>query len=121
MSENISNAVPRPHDLALLLLASGDLPPRQRARDQQADRAGLQLNRQLLEQIIALDPEPVALEETLMQIVHALSPPSGPVRALALAFLEDWQAARADPEWLAHLLAEALASTNSDRKGNSGG
>jgi len=36
---------PRPRDLALLMLASGELAPRQRARDQQADRAGGDLKR----------------------------------------------------------------------------
>ena len=46
----------RPRDLALLLLASGDLLPRRRARDQQADRAGLDLKRRLLEGVAAFDP-----------------------------------------------------------------
>jgi hypothetical protein len=91
-----------------------------RARDQQADRAGLQLKCRVLERIAALDPEPVQLEETLLQIVQEMSPPSGPVRALAVSFREEWQAAFAAPEWTAHLLAEALAASNSSRKDKSG-
>ena len=100
---------PRPRDLALLLLASGDLLPRQRARDQQADRAGMDLKRQVLERIAALDPEPAALEAALFQIVQEMGSPSGPVRALAIDFHEEWQTACATPEWMGHLLAEALA------------
>src|SRR4051794_40342890 len=52
----------RPRDLALLLLASPDLRPRQRARDQQADRAGLNLLRRVLEEVAARDPEPAELD-----------------------------------------------------------
>jgi hypothetical protein len=110
MNDNTPTDPPRPRDLAMLMLASGDLLPRQRARDQQADRAGLVLKRKLLERIAALDPDPALLEETLFQIVQELSPPSGPVRALAVMFREEWQAAGAAPEWLAHLLAEAVAA-----------
>ncbi len=119
MSETTPTEPLRPRDLALLQLASGDLLPRQRARDQQADRAGLDLMRQVLERIAALDPEPAALEATLVQIVAELSPPSGPVRALAVLFREDWQASCAVPELTAHLLAEALALSNPKRKENS--
>jgi hypothetical protein len=121
MSESASSDPSRPRDLALLLLASGDLLPRKRARDQQADRAGLDLKRQVLERIAAVDPDPAALEETLMRIVQELSPPSGPVRALAVLFREEWQAAGAAPDWMAHLLAEALTTSNSTRKDKSGG
>src|SRR5437762_254113 len=55
----------RPRDLALLLLASADLRPRKRARDQQADAAGLQLKRRLMDHLAALDPEPEDLERCL--------------------------------------------------------
>jgi hypothetical protein len=88
----------RPRDLALLLLASGDLLPRQRARDQQADRAGMRLKQQVLERVAAVDPEPEALESTLAGIIEELSPPDGPVRAMAVFFYEEWQAARVVPE-----------------------
>jgi len=47
----------RPRDLALLLLASGELSPRQRARDQQADLAGAGLKRCVLAELVARDPE----------------------------------------------------------------
>jgi hypothetical protein len=98
----------RPRDFALLLLSSGDVLPRQRARDQQADRAGLDLKRRLLNSLLALDPEPEDLEAALLTIIDELGPPTGPTRALALAVLEEWQAASVSPEWTAHLLGEAV-------------
>jgi hypothetical protein len=98
----------RPRDLALLVLASGDLRPRQRARDQQADLAGLQLKRRVLERLAALDPDPVDLEATLIRIVEEIGPPTGPTRAIAVTVHEEWQAACAAPEWVAHLLGEAV-------------
>jgi hypothetical protein len=98
----------RPRDLALLLLASGDMAPRQRARDQQADVAGLELKRRLLSEIAALDPEPDHLEEALFAAIEQLGPPTGPTRSLALAFLEEWQTTAATPELVTHLLSEAV-------------
>ena len=68
----------RPRDLALVMLASRDLLPRQRARDQQADLAGLALKRRVLEQVAALDPEPAELEATLARIVEDLGQPASP-------------------------------------------
>jgi hypothetical protein len=98
----------RPRDLAVLLLASGDLLPRQRARDQQADRAGLALKQRVLQELAALDPEPEALEAALMQIIETIGPPTGPTRALAVTIRDEWLAACAAPEWTAHLLGEAI-------------
>ena len=113
----LPNEVLRPRDLALLLLASGDLRPRQRARDQQADRAGLGLKRRLLDRLAALDPEPDALDAALARVVEELGPPAGPGRALALAFREEWQVAVRTPAWVAQLLAEALREGTRDSEG----
>jgi hypothetical protein len=109
----------RPRDLALLLLASGDMLPRQRARDQQADRAGLDLKRRLLERVEMLDPEPEALDETLANIIEEVGHPAGPARALALQFREEWQAACVTPEWTAHLIQEAVTAREPRRKDRS--
>jgi hypothetical protein len=98
----------RPRDLALLLLASRDLRPRKRARDQQADRAGLELKRRVLEDVAALDPEPDDLEAALMRIVAGLGEPSGPARAIAAIVRDEWQMSCISPEWVAQLLAEAV-------------
>jgi hypothetical protein len=102
----------RPRDFALLLLASGDLAPRQRARDQQADRAGLDLKRRLLDALAAQDPEAGDLEAALLAIVEELGPPTGPTRSLALALLEEWQMAADNPQWVTHLLDEAMRWNN---------
>jgi hypothetical protein len=99
----------RPRDLALLLLAA-EGPPRQRARDQQPDRVGLALRRRLLDGVAALDPEPGELDAALARIVEEVGPPTGPTRALALAFREDYGLAARTPGWLEHLLAEAAHS-----------
>src|SRR5215470_9439082 len=104
---DVPTEVLRPRDLALLLLASGDLRPRQRARDQQADRAGLDLKRRLLDRLAALDPEPDTLEETLARIIDEFGAPQGPTRAIAVSVWEEWQMASASPAWVAQLLDEA--------------
>jgi hypothetical protein len=97
-----------PRDFALLLLASGDLAPRQRARDQQADRAGLDLKRRVLEALADLDPEAGDVEAALLGIVEAFGPPTGPTRAVARGVFEEWLAAVTAPELVGHLLAQAL-------------
>jgi hypothetical protein len=98
----------RPRDLALLLLASGDLRPRKRARDQQADVIGLELKRAILERLADLDPESADLDAALVRIIEEMSTPTGPARAVARVVREEWQMACAAPEWVAQLLAEAL-------------
>jgi hypothetical protein len=98
----------RPRDFALLLLSSGAVAPRQRAREQQTDRAGLELERRLLDALVARDPEPAELEAALVGIVEELGPPTGPTRGIALALLHEWRAAGASPGWLDHLLDEAV-------------
>jgi hypothetical protein len=108
----------RPRDLALLLLASGDLLPRQRARDQQADIAGMDLKRRILDRLAAIDPEPHDLEAALLRIVEEIGLPQGPARAVAASIRDEWRAACAAPEWVAQLLAEATNRTASDTKGH---
>ena len=106
----------RPRDLAMLLLASRDLRPRIRARDQQADRAGLDLKRRVLDGLAGLDPEQDELTEALARIVEEIGPPTGPTRAVAVSFQEDWLAALAAPEWIAHLLDEATQASQEDER-----
>jgi hypothetical protein len=106
----------RPRALALLLLASGDLRPRKRARDQQADRVGLELKRRILQHLAALDPEPADLEAALVGIVEEIGPPTGPTRAVAMVVRDEWQAACAVPEWVAELLGEAVRESAEDNQ-----
>jgi hypothetical protein len=97
----------RPRDLALLLLSSGELLPRQRLRSQSPDAAGLQLKRRLLQRLAELDPEPSDLELALARLIDELGPPAGPVRALAIGFRDDWRGLASNPGWLEQLRAEA--------------
>ena len=62
----------------------------------------------MLDHVAAFDPEPEALDTTLADFIEGLGPPSGPARALAVEFREEWQAACVAPEWTAHLLHEAI-------------
>jgi len=105
----------RPRDFALLLLASGDLRPRQRARDQQADDAGLALKRRVLDRIAALDPEPADLEAALARIIDEIGPPHGPTRAIALTIRDEWQDACSAPEWVGQLLQSATHAEGEPR------
>src|SRR5262249_9531013 len=111
----------RPKDMALWLLASGDLLPRQRARDQQADISGSALKARILHELVALDPEPAQLEAALEQIIMLLGAPAGPTRAVAISVLEEWQTACVSPQFVAWLLAQAvqegLAPTEGRRRG----
>jgi hypothetical protein len=101
----------RPRDLALLLLAAGDDPPRERARDPKADLVGMELRHRVLQRIAALDPEPDSFDECLAAIVHESGEPSGPTRAVASAVWQDWEASRIAPDFWPWLLAEAVFST----------
>src|SRR5207244_7604871 len=105
----------RPRALAVLMLASRDLLPRQRARDQQADLAGMQLKGELLAWVVAVDPDPNDLETALVKIVNEMGGPSGPARAIAATFQEEWQAACASPEWVAQMLGEAMQRGTEER------
>jgi hypothetical protein len=98
----------RPSDLALFLLASGEAMPRQRARDQQADIAGLELKRQVLDLLITADPAPAELDTALMQIVAELGAPTGPTRAICMTIREEWEAAALVPEFAEWLIEQAL-------------
>ena len=111
----------RPRDLALLLLASRDLRPRQRARDQQADTAGLELKRRVLDELAAIDPDPDDLESALLQITAGLDVPSGPARAIAGLVRDEWQMACASPEWVEQLLDEAVQPDRPRREGRARG
>ena len=64
----------------------------------------------MLSEVIARDPEGAALEPVLVEIVASLGTPTGPARAVALSFLDDWRTALATPGLVAHLLDEAVTS-----------
>lgn len=110
------NSDARPRDLAVFILAAGNDPPRQRARDQQADCTGLDLRRDLLHRIVTIDPDPEDFERTLMEIVEEIGEPTGPTRALALSILQDWESAQSGPGFWSWLVEQALAIGRDDRR-----
>jgi hypothetical protein len=110
-----------PRDFALLLLGSGETAPRQRARDQQADAAGLDLKRRVLAEVVARDPPADQFEAELLAIVDEFGPPAGPTRAVALGLLEEWRFAATSPGWVPHLLGEAVAERGSGKGNRRGG
>ena len=107
----------RPADLAHLLLAGGDLLPRQRARDQQADLAGMELKRRVLHLLLALDPEPEDLDAALDRIIAEIGPPFGPTRGICLNVRYDWEAACSSPQFIAWLIDEAVREGEGQRRG----
>ena len=114
----------RPRDLALLRLAIGTGPPRTRARDQQADCAGGELLREVLNRLVALDPEPDAVAEALAQVVAAIGEPSGPTRGVCSLFLQEWHQTGHSPDAWGWLISEALLSAergDSPRRRKGGG
>jgi hypothetical protein len=105
--EPISDAK-RPKEFAILLLAKGGDPPRERARDQQADRFGAQLRIEILHELVNQDPEPDGCADSLARIVAAWPEPTGPARAVALSILAEWEETRDNPKAWEWLLTEAL-------------
>jgi hypothetical protein len=113
--EDVNPSMMRPRDLALLLLATSHEPPRARARDQQADRAGGALRRRVLDRLVLEDPEPEALEASLSAIVAEFGDPSGPTRGVCSMIRQEWAESRLAPGYWTWLLSEALAQGDRDR------
>jgi hypothetical protein len=113
--EDVNPSMMRPRDLALLLLATSNEPPRARARDQQADRAGGALRRRVLDRLVLEDPEPEVLEAALAAIVAAFGEPSGPTRGVCSMIRQEWAESRLAPGYWTWLLSEAVAQGDRDR------
>jgi hypothetical protein len=84
---------PRPKAFCTLLKAVDCRPPRQRARDQQADLVGNALKAQLLDYVIAKDPEPEDFAAALLEGARGLDQ-AGPARGVASDILLGWEEAR---------------------------
>jgi hypothetical protein len=110
---NAPDTPPRPRDFALLWLAQGNRPARARARDQQADVAGEELRRRVFDRLASLDPEPEALESSLVAIVEELGEPTGPTRAVCRLILDEWRSVQSSTSYWAWLLSEAVAAGDS--------
>ena len=101
------------------MLAAGSQPPRQRARDQKADRTGTELRQQLLQRLVELDPAADQLEATLLLIIEEMGPPAGPLRAIAANVRDDMLHARENPHVVEHLIGKAVRSGSKECKNES--
>ena len=98
----------RPADVSRQLLAALDASEgrrRRRKRNTTPDSIGMTIKRRLLEETVREDPEPATYEGWLLE--HCLIPEtaSGPMRAMALEVLSEWQMAQRSPafrSWLEH-------------------
>ncbi len=108
----------RPRELALLQLRSDEVQSNRRMRGQAPDRIGLELKQRLLRKLADLDPEPEELDAALARLIDDLGPPTGPTRALALSFREEWQELRAHPETVGLLFNQTVRSDEGgDKRG----
>ena len=105
----------RPKHVALLLLAAGNRPPRQRARDQRADRAGFNLPQVVLHRLVELDPDADQLEATLLRVVQDMGPPAGPNRAIAASVRDELLETRENSGAVEHLISDALRAEHIQR------
>src|SRR3954452_8342505 len=109
--ETLAESLLRPGDFARVLLAASGMPPRARARDQQADLAGEALRQRILNRLIVLDPEPADLEEAFLSIVAELADsaePAGPMRGVCTAIRQEWKMASVNPGYWNFLIGQAL-------------
>ena len=105
----------RPGQFGVLVLASGESLPRQRARDQRPDVAGSRLKLRVLGRLVELDPEPDQLRLALERIVVEIGEPTGPTRAVAQLIFEEYTAVCNNPRLTTWLLEQATrAERNSD-------
>jgi hypothetical protein len=84
----------RPADVCQQLLSALEASEgrrRRRKRDTTPDAIGLTIKRRLLEGTVRDDPDPEHFEGWLLQQTEAEA--SGPIRAMALEVLADWQLA----------------------------
>jgi hypothetical protein len=87
----------------LATLTAADGRRRRRVRNTTPDAIGLALKRELLEGVIAADPDRDDFEEWLLQRCIAAGPGSGGLQAMALSILEEWRLAEAAGDFRAWL------------------
>jgi len=93
----------RPAHIAGRLLAALDASEgrrRRRKRDTTPDAIGMTIKRTLLEDTVREDPSPDGYEGWLLERCLTSDDPSGPVRAMALDVLAEWQMAQTSPAFL---------------------
>jgi hypothetical protein len=90
----------RPADVCRQLLAALDASEgrrKRRKRDTTPDAIGMAVKYDLLAQTVQEDPSPEGFESWLLQKCLAAGFASGPMHAMALDVLREWQLAQASP------------------------
>lgn len=80
---------------------------KRRARNTTADSIGLEIQRDLLEDVVREDPAPDEFEGWLLSRCEAEGVGDGAMRAMALSIWDQWQLAQRAPDVQAWILAGA--------------
>jgi hypothetical protein len=97
-----ASGAPRPGRVCAELLAAVDASEgrrKRRARNTTADAIGLEIKRQLLEEVVRADPEPDDFEGWLLERCQREGAADGPVRAMALVIWDEWRLASTTAEF----------------------
>ena len=114
----------RPAAVCRALLAALDASEgrrRRRKRDTTPDAIGLEIKRQLLEAAVREDPEPEWFEGWLLARAVSVGAASGPIRAMAVAVLNEWRLAGQSPDFSAWLSQGAPSDDAPGGQGGGGG
>ena len=109
-AEHSQNAAPRPAAVCQQLLQATDASEgrrKRRKRNTTPDSLGMEVKRELLEAVIADDPDPDVFEAWLFARVQASGTLAGATRAMVLQMWDEWQFALASTGFRAWLAAGA--------------
>ena len=111
----------RPADVCKALLAAleaAEGQKRKRKRDQTPDAIGLSIKRDLLERVVAEDPNPEAFEEWLLSYSSSCKAPelAGSASAMARAVFEEWRLAHSMTAFRVWLEQGAPSDDSKDEK-----
>lgn len=91
---------------------------KRRSRNTTADAIGLQIKRELLEEIVRADPEADDFEGWLLERCLAEGPSDGPLRAIAITIWEEWQLTRTSGDFRRWLAEGAPSEDRESPSGN---
>jgi hypothetical protein len=109
-AKHARDPAPRPAVICQQLLQATDATEgrrKRRKRNTTPDSLGMEVKRELLEAVVADDPDPDAFEAWLFARVQASGALSGATRAMALQVWDEWQFALASGGFRAWLAAGA--------------
>jgi len=109
-AKHADDPAPRPAVICQQLLQATDATEgrrKRRKRNTTPDSLGMEVKRELLEAVVADDPDPETFEAWLFARVQASGALSGATRAMALQVWDEWQFALASGGFRAWLAAGA--------------